>query len=135
AGLEFSCDLPDTQTGQDLRESIKRGDVRDMSFAFELGVGDDSFANEEDPEDRSRIVVRTISNFRKLHDVSLVTSPAYPGTQVDARNVVAAEVRSFVENLLKPITKKKRGFKAQLAGMSDAEFIERLERSFDTFEG
>ena len=98
AGLEFECDLPDTQTGRDLRESVKRGDVNSCSFSFELGEGDDEFGYEEQ-EDCSRVAVRTIKNFRALHDVSLVTNAAYPGTQVDARNLVAAEVRSRVARM------------------------------------
>jgi HK97 family phage prohead protease len=101
-GLSFDCDLPNTTAARDLHELVTRGDVKEMSFAFMLGQGDDSFSEEDDLEsDQSdaRVIVRTIKNFSALRDVSLVTSPAYPGTQVDARNLVAAEVRSRVTAL------------------------------------
>lgn len=46
-----------------------------------------------------RAIVRSIKGFSKLLDVSIVTSPAYPGTSVDARNlVVTGEVRSRLES-------------------------------------
>jgi HK97 family phage prohead protease len=99
AGLEFDCELPDTQTGRDLRESVKRGDLTACSFAFELENGVDDEYGYEDEERGGYVAVRTIKNFKALHDVSIVTSAAYPGTQVDARNMVAAEVRSRVERM------------------------------------
>lgn len=117
SGLRFDCDLPNTQAGRDTYESVQRGDLNGCSFAFELGERGEEW-NEEEMEDekdlglRGRIanaiktvVVRTIKSFRKLHDVSIVTCPAYPGTQVDARNLVAAECRSHVERTAKPTSK------------------------------
>ena len=113
-GLAFECDLPNTQVGRDVYESVKRGDLNGCSFAFELGERDQEWNEEEIEEDekdlgiRGRItnaiktIVRTIKSFRKLHDVSIVTTPAYPGTQLDARNLVSAEVRSYVESRWAP---------------------------------
>jgi HK97 family phage prohead protease len=100
AGLHYTCNLPNTSTARDLRESIKRGDINGCSFAFTLGEGDDSWSEEED-ENRSRIVVRTIRNFSSLLDVSCVTYPAYSGTAVGAdRSLVGpAEVRSRAERV------------------------------------
>jgi uncharacterized protein len=112
-GLAFECDLPNTQLGRDTYELVQRGDLASMSFAFELGDRDDQSWEEEELEDerdpgiRGRIasaiktLVRTIKNFRKLHDVTIVTTPAYPGTQVDARNLVSAECCSHVERASK----------------------------------
>lgn len=108
-GLAFDCDLPNTSYARDLYESVKRGDTNGCSFAFQLGQrNQDENWEEEEIEDekdlglRGKVVkalVRTIRNFQKLMDISLVTSPAYPGTSVDARNIlVGAEVRSYVEN-------------------------------------
>jgi hypothetical protein len=98
-GLAFDCDLPNTSYARDLHELVLAGNVRECSFAFTLGEGDDEFHEEQD-EDRSRVLVRTIKNVSKLIDVSLVTSPAYPGTSASARaTVVAAEVRGRVERI------------------------------------
>jgi HK97 family phage prohead protease len=100
-GLRFDCDLPNTSYARDLHENVLAGNLNACSFAFTLDAGDDEWAEEED-ENRSRSLVRTIKNFSSLHDVSIVTSPAYPNTSVDARmNVVSAEVRSYVAKVLR----------------------------------
>jgi hypothetical protein len=121
-GLEFSCLLPNTQAGRDTHESVRRGDLSGCSFAFNCdersdGSCRDAWDDEEDEiEDekelglrsrqgnRKRVVVRTINDFSRLLDVSVVTYPAYSKTSVDARNinVVAAEVRSRIEALRAP---------------------------------
>lgn len=104
-GLAFTCDLPDTSYGRDLYESVKRGDMNQCSFAFNLDAEDQSFDDEDDPDKRGKkTIVRTIKNFRDLFDVSIVTNAQYPGTSVDARSLelVGAEVRSFLKARRKP---------------------------------
>jgi hypothetical protein len=110
-GLHFKCNIAPTSYGKDLYESVKRGDISGCSFAFELGERSDESWEEEEIEDekelglrgkRGKQLVRTISNFQKLHDISIVTNPAYPGTSVDARHeMVAAECRSRVQQFVK----------------------------------
>jgi uncharacterized protein len=95
-GLGFECDLPDTSYAKDMYTSVERGDLSGCSFAFNLGQGDDDF--DEEDTDEGRCIVRSIVNFSALHDVSVVTHPAYPGTNVDARNIVApVELRSRLQ--------------------------------------
>lgn len=48
---------------------------------------------------KTKTLVRTIKGFHRLHDIALVTSPAYPGTKV-RQEQVTAEVRSVVNALL-----------------------------------
>jgi HK97 family phage prohead protease len=111
-GLAFECDLPNTTAGRDVWESVQRGDLNSCSFAFGLGERMDSFDEEDvdDDEDESlrgkvarkvKQIVRRIRSFAKLFDISIVTSPAYPGTSVAARNLVSAEVRSRVNDVFK----------------------------------
>jgi HK97 family phage prohead protease len=110
-GLAFECDLPNTQAGRETYESVQRGDLNGCSFAFKLGPDMDSL-QEEDVEDDSvrgavkrkiRQVVRTIRDFANLFDCSIVTNPAYAGTSVDARNLVAAaEMRSRIDAVRTP---------------------------------
>jgi len=99
-GLAFECLLPKTSYADNLYESIKRGDVNGCSFAF-TGVDDDW---SDEMVEGERCVVRSIKSFKRLHDISMVTTPAYPGTSVDARfkDLVAAEVRSYVHQLTAP---------------------------------
>jgi uncharacterized protein len=111
-GLAFECDLPNTQAGRDTYESVQRGDLNAMSFAFKLGPDMDTL-QEEDVEDDSirgavkrtvRQVVRTIRDFANLFDCSIVTNPAYPGTSVDARYLaIEAELRSRLDAVRKPV--------------------------------
>ena len=76
-GLAYEIDMPDTQLGRDMYESIKRGDISQSSFAFT--IEDDEYRKEGDT------VFRTIKKIKKLYDVAPVTFPAYEATSVMAR--------------------------------------------------
>lgn len=77
-GAWYECDLPDTQSGRDVMELIKRGDVRHNSFAFIVADGGDSWS-----EDDELGTIRTVKKVAFLKDVSPVTDPAYPQTDVE----------------------------------------------------
>lgn len=83
-GLEYRFSAPETTAGKDLMVMLKRGDVDQSSFGFR--VSDDTW------EKRDGEVVRIIKSFERLFDVSPVTYPAYPETDVAQR-----EYRAFVE--------------------------------------
>lgn len=74
-GLAIAVDLPDTQAARDLTVSIERGDVSQMSFGFRTLVEE---WDESDPQN----IIRTLKKVT-LFDVSPVTYPAYPDTDVD----------------------------------------------------
>lgn len=76
-GLRVEIDPPDTQAGRDAVESIRRGDVDQMSFAFD--VLEDTWDQDEQGQ-----LIRTLRKV-KLYEVSPVTFPAYTGTTVSAR--------------------------------------------------
>jgi len=78
-GLAIEISPPDTQWAHDLMETIKRGDVDQMSFAFQTIR--DSWENEGEKN-----AVRTLEEV-ELYDVSPVTYPAYPQTDVKVRSV------------------------------------------------
>lgn len=78
--------LPNRSDARDLLESVKRGDVSQMSFAF-VGALDEW---AEEPIDGEMCLVRTIHDFRELLDVSAVTFPAYPDTEIGLRSAVAS---------------------------------------------
>ena len=88
-GLAIECDMPDTQTIRDLVQApIERGDVSHMSFGFSVKPGGQDWA--KDDEGRN---IRTLKNLR-LFDVSAVTFPAYPQTDVGMRSF-----RAWTESL------------------------------------
>ena len=72
-GLRVRAQFANTQLARDIRELVKTGVVREMSFAWPGGTV------EEEWERTERGMRRTIKEFRQLRDVSLVTFPAYPG--------------------------------------------------------
>lgn len=78
-GLLVENDLPDTQPARDLVVSMERGDVTGMSFGFRVMPDGDHWARDEDG-----ILLRTVHDL-ELFDVSAVTYPAYPQTEVSAR--------------------------------------------------
>ncbi len=82
-GLLFDADFVDSEDARTAYASIQRGDMHQMSFGFDPDV-DADWDSDSDPDDRkARIARRSIRNFKKLHDVSAVTFPAYPNTSAD----------------------------------------------------
>lgn len=78
-GLAIEFQPPDTQMGQDAVTIIERGDVYQMSFAFRTIK--DLWHTEDGMQVRELLEVQ-------LFDVSPVTYPAYPQTDVNVRGLV-----------------------------------------------
>jgi hypothetical protein len=70
-GLKVTAQLPNTTTGRDAAELLKRGDVDAMSFGFTVPRGGDDWS-----EDGSERTLREVM----LHEVSIVAFPAYEET-------------------------------------------------------
>ncbi len=73
-GLYIEADLSSTTQSRELFESIKAGLIDQMSFAFTV---------RSDEYDR-QTHTRTITKFEKIFDVSAVSIPANPGTDISA---------------------------------------------------
>lgn len=84
-GLYVEIDPPDTAAGRDALEMIRRGDVTQMSFAFKLAPGGDTWSKASDGTAR-----REITRFAEVFDVSPVTYPAYADTEVSVRSLLEA---------------------------------------------
>lgn len=113
-GLKVEISPPDTQWARDLMVSIKRGDISQMSFGFQTKK--DGWSSDADGTQ-----VRELIDVN-LHEVSVVTFPAYPQTSVSARSV---EVQ--LEDV------------AELVAMAEqdklsAEALTNLKRQFDRLE-
>lgn len=78
-GLKTIIQPPDTQAARDVITSIERGDISQMSFAFQVLEEEWAYGEEKEPD------LRTIKKVR-LFDVSPVTFPAYEGTDIALRS-------------------------------------------------
>ena len=78
-GLKVNIDPPDTQFARDLAVSIDRGDISQMSFAFQV------LEEEWIRGEKKELDLRKIKKVR-LFDVSPVTFPAYDGTDIAIRS-------------------------------------------------
>ncbi len=79
-GLLCQFDAPRTTLGDSILESVRRGDLRGMSFAF--NVKTDEWSRDDKGD-----YTRTIKEVGQLFDVSLVAMPAYDKTSVSLRAV------------------------------------------------
>jgi HK97 family phage prohead protease len=79
-GPVAEIDLPESATM--LREAIERGDVDQMSFGFTVAEDAWEVTNEETGRE-----LRTITKIGRLFDVSPVTFPANPNTDIAMRSL------------------------------------------------
>lgn len=91
---------PKDSDAMNLMERVKRGDVNQCSFGFEIV--------DEESEVRSDNSIHWTIKAVNLFEVSVCTIPAYTGTSVSVRTAQADEIRkrqeqAWKENLLKKL--------------------------------
>lgn len=91
-GLRFEFTPNGTTYAKDLVENIRSGIITQCSFAFTISQDSDS---EEWRDGDDGIMERRINRFDKIYDVSAVTIPAYPDTDV----VVGARSKELAESI------------------------------------
>lgn len=88
-GLKVEADLPrGVSYAEDLAVLMKRGDINAMSFGFSVPRGGDTWS-----EDGSRRTLREV----RLHEVSVVTFPAYEATSAAVRDYSRLASRAMVD--------------------------------------
>lgn len=113
-GLRYAFDAPNTTAGNDLLESIKRGDISQSSFGFR--VKDDKWEELEMELNGKKWfkTKRIIVKIERLFDVSPVTFPAYPDTEVARRSLdarkkeEAPDLSGYFDNLEKSLKLKNK---------------------------
>lgn len=93
-GLRYEFEMPSTTYGNDLLESMRRGDITQSSFGFTV--------EEDEWIDRSKdelLPMRRILKIGRVFDVSPVTYPAYPETTSEVRSLFESKTPSIPENL------------------------------------
>jgi len=83
-GLKVRAELLDTHTNQDIYKMVRSGLLDKMSFAFTV---DEQVWNRE-----GKVPKRTITKIERLHDVSVVDTPAYDSTSIYARSLESMEL-------------------------------------------
>lgn len=84
-GLHIEIDPPKSPEGESKLESVRRGDVKKMSFAFEVIKEENAKKKGDDGKEYNE---RTILEL-KCWEVSPVVWPAYAGTTLGARSWLA----------------------------------------------
>jgi len=88
-GLRFTAELNNTSGANDLYNMIERGDVFENSFAFTVDDEGQRWSRTPDGDP-----IREISRINRLYDISTVTHPAYPETEVS----VVRGLDEFLDN-------------------------------------
>ena len=105
-GLAIEIVPPDAQWAKDLMETMRRGDVDQMSFGFRVIKDNWEFVEGKDS-------IRTLQEV-ELCDVSPVTFPAYPQTDVKVRSILAGAGLDF-DGLSAVMIRAHRGLPVQPA--------------------
>lgn len=89
AGLKIRAELIDTNSNRDIYKLIQEGLVNKMSFAFSVA---DKGATWEYGDSETK---RTVTNIAKLYDVSVVDTPFYDTTSVQARSSLETAIKEI----------------------------------------
>lgn len=109
-GLHVRADLGSTEASRQMFESIRAGLVTQMSWAFTIA--------DEDYDEETH--TRSIKSVRKIYDVSAVSIPANPNTDI------AESARRSLDGVIKAEAEKRR---------SERERAERIERIRNKLKG
>ena len=102
-GLNYDIDLPNNTWGNDVRESVKRGDVDGSSFGFICLEDKWSKVQHEGEEMYKRSVVKA-----ELLEVSPCTFPAYDSSQINCRSFERMKADTKEEKRLEELRKEAR---------------------------
>jgi len=102
-GLFGTIKLPKTQYAEDLYELVKRGDIDQCSFGFNI--------LDEDLEELANGGYRWRMKDIDLHEISVVTFPAYENTTVQARSKQIEQIET------RKLQEKKDALSKRLKGL------------------
>lgn len=90
-GLRVEANVANHYMGEAVRELVKRGDIRGMSFGFVAGAGNSRV------EQRATKPHRSLLGFKRLLDVSPTWDPAYNGTSAELRSLRALQMAEDID--------------------------------------
>jgi len=87
-GLWYEFDAPNNTAGNDLLESVNRGDIDQSSFSFSIAENGAKWSQTGKENSTDDVIyLRTLTNIKRVYDVSPVTEPAYSDTSVAVRSL------------------------------------------------
>lgn len=98
-GLAIEAELSGTDLGRQVYQEISGGYTDRMSMCFR--VGKDERTVEEDYDTGCITVHRKITKISKLYDVSAVSYPANPATEISARNFCEGVIEEIKQERLR----------------------------------
>lgn len=102
-GLNYDIDLPNNTWGNDVRESVQRGDVDGSSFGFICQEDKWSKVQHEGEEMYKRSIIKA-----ELLEVSPCTFPAYDSSQINCRSWERMKADTKEEERLEELRKEAR---------------------------
>lgn len=104
-GLFIAADLSKTTNSRQMWEDIDAGLVTKMSWGFTIASDGISYVDDEE----AHRTTATITRVSKVFDVSAVSLPADPNTEISARNLLDGVIeRKQTERLLREIAERER---------------------------
>ena len=85
-GMWYIAELPDSPTGQNVKEALRRGDVDQSSWAFSIAADETGRSKGDKWSMKDGKDYRVITSVRAVYDASPVTYPANPDTTAAKRS-------------------------------------------------
>lgn len=100
-GLRYMIELPNTSFANDLKESLRRGDISGSSFAFNAEDGDTWKLDKS-----TGLYLRSIHKINHISEISVVSLPAYDSADAglalrSLEQVKANEVRKMEQERIR----------------------------------
>lgn len=100
-GLRYMIELPNTSFANDLKESLRRGDISGSSFAFNAEDGDTWKLDKS-----TGLYLRSIHKINHISEISVVSLPAYDSADAglalrSLEKVKADEVRKIEQEQIR----------------------------------
>jgi HK97 family phage prohead protease len=94
-GLKITArlDIENNATAKELFSAVKRGDIEDMSFAFDVEIAGEEWADLD-----KDMPIRRITKFSVVREVSAVNDGAYPQTYISARSATLDNEKKALDN-------------------------------------
>lgn len=87
-GVGFTLELPSSPNGDEALALVKRGDLSGCSFAFSTFYCDPAYVSREQKITGSKSeITYTVRKITGVYDFTLAADPAYPDTEVQAREL------------------------------------------------